>query len=113
MAGKKRFRRPNVEKPKDNEAIPDRLGIGVREWRDNTGQLVIYIQEQPAFYIVLGKYAETRIPNSTPYYVADYTHAPVISGGVSRHEHLLLAIAKVHELVEDFKRRKANAHIYD
>lgn len=102
------------EKPKDNYDIPDGLGLGVHEERDPSGQLFIYLQLQPSFYIVLGKYSKSgpkygwisRSDRNNPYYVADYTHAPVISGGTTKHEHLLLAIAKVHEIIEDFERRK-------
>lgn len=113
MKKRRRWKRSDFqEAQKDNDAIPDGLGLGlgIHEERDPDGQLFIYLQFQPTLYIVLGKYMADR---PEPYYVADYTHTGpwVTHEGnqgqvVTTHEHLLMAIAKVHELIEDFERRK-------
>lgn len=100
--GRKWTRSSLIEASKDHEAIPDGLGLGIYEERDATGQLLVYLQYQPTMYIILGKYSK----GDYPYYVADYTHAPLLSGGTTKHDHLLTAIARVHELIEDFEQRK-------
>lgn len=105
----KKWRRSSFyEADKDHEGVPEGLGFGIKEERDPDGQLFIYFQLQPAMYVVLGKYTQ----GDEPYYVSDYTHSgPWMAGNrqgsiVSRHEHLLMAIAKVAEIKEDFERRK-------
>lgn len=110
MVNGKRWRRPNEEKPKANDEIPDGLGLGMYEERDAGGQLYIYLQRQPALYIVIGKYADPGWVNphftSGQYYVADYTRNGPFDHVTTKHEHLILALAKVHEIVEDYERRK-------
>ena len=106
----RRWWKQRAEAPKSNLEIPDGLGIGVKEERDASGQLFIFLQLQPARDIVLGKYASEQ--REHPYYVADYTYTgPWMTSdrkqGLVTHkfEHLLMALAKVHEIVEDFERR--------
>lgn len=92
--------RANEEEPKAHEEIPDGLGIGVREERNDRG-LFIYLEAAliPTPYIIVGKYKVTQ-PDGTEYYVADWT-LPGVNPKTTKHEHLLMAIAKVHEIAEE------------
>lgn len=101
--GRKYYFGPDPEEPKDNEDIPEGLGIGVKEERDLYGQLAIYLQPDPNAskkwaitpYVILGKYKDGR------YYVSDWTQHRV-NLKVTKHEHLLTAIAQIHELAEAY-----------
>lgn len=106
MAFKKWRRFADAEKPKDHAALPDTLDTGYHEERDVDGQLFVYLQEQPALYIVLGKYAQPQ-RNGNLYYVSDYTSQPtLLAAKYYKFDHLLLAIAQVHELIQAFEARQ-------
>lgn len=89
------------EKPKDHEAIPDGLGLGVREERDRDGQLYIWLKPGiiPHPYVVLGKYAEPQ-EDGVEYYVGDWTKVGV-NPTTTKHVHLIMAIAEVHRIIEN------------
>lgn len=101
MARKRKWSWETPEEPKAHEEIPDGLGIGIREERDPLGQLVIYLEPSliPTPYIVLGKYKVTQ-PNGAEYYVADWT-LPGVNPTTSKHDHLLMALAAVHEIAAE------------
>lgn len=96
------------EEPKDHEAIPDGLGLGVREERDPDGQLFIWLRAHSnpvarwaySPYIVLGKYAEPQHDGSL-FYVGDWTKRG-INADTTKHPHLLMAIAKIQEIINAY-----------
>lgn len=103
---RKRWWGDTSEEPKAHEELPDSLGLGIREELQDNG---LYIWLEPkadpgnfAFhpYIVLGKYKEPQW-NGMQFYVADWTMKSV-NAPVSKHEHLLTAIAAVHEIIETY-----------
>ena len=89
------------EKPKDHAALPDDLGLGIREERDATGQIFIYLMPSliPNPYIVLGKYAEVQ-EDGSEYYVADWTW-PGVNHKTNKHIHLIMAMADIHRIIEE------------
>lgn len=89
------------EKPKDHAAIPDGLGLGIKEERSADGQLFIYLKAGLILnpYIVIGKYAKPQ-EDETEYYVGDWTK-PGVNPTTTKHVHLMMAIAKVHEIIEE------------
>jgi hypothetical protein len=95
------------ELPKDHEAIPDSLGVGVFEARQEDGSLAIYfysVYGKP--YVVLGKYAEPK-PDGSLYYVSLRNHTWGAAMSVSYYEHLLPAVARILELKEEFDESRA------
>lgn len=104
---RRRKRKPSyrMEKPKDHEALPDTLETGYREARDDSGQLTVYLRDQPEVRIVLGKWLAEQKDGSM-YYVAYYGKSPLTPEALHRIDHLLLAIAQVHEIISEFERKE-------
>lgn len=97
--GRPRF---SKEAPKLNEEVPF-LGISPDETRDSQGQLIIrLITSKGKGWIVLGKYAEPRA-DGNQFYVCDKRHAFVTGGKTTYHEDLLMAVAKITQLKEEFE----------
>lgn len=96
----------NREKPKLHEEIPDGLGIGISEARNPSGELIIFLKgnatSKDAAWVVLGKYKEPR-SDGNQFYVADRTTAHWADVAVTTyHEHLLMAVARVHEIKDRY-----------
>lgn len=105
------------EAPKAHELIPDSLGyteLGYLEQKDGDGQLFIYWEKDPSLYVVLGKYAEANGAGHE-YYVSDWsTIVPARKGWrVHKCEHLLQAVAFIHECHERYLAGKAHSQPKD
>ena len=92
------------EAKKDNfEGVPF-LGISNDETRDSLGQLIIHLQSPTGQkgWVVLGKYAEPR-SDGNQFYVADKRHGYLRTHSTTYHEDLLMAVAKITQLKEEFE----------
>ena len=94
------------EFPKDHENIPDSTGLGDVEVRSGDGSLMIFFEGSPttkqAAYVILGKWL-TPQHDGAEFYVTDKTKARGFGNApVSRHEHLLMALAKIAEIREAY-----------
>lgn len=97
---------PELEK--DHDALPDNLGIGVHEERDEQGQLVIYLEGNRltlySFRMVLGKY-EHSTPDGSLFYV---WHKPkefwstFHAYDTKKFEDLIMAVSFIVQLKADF-----------
>lgn len=87
------------EAKKSHHLVPD-FEIGERQERDADGQLTIYLKRGliPTPYVVVGKYAEPR-DDGTEWYVADWTQ-PGVNPTTSYHDNIIMALARIHELIE-------------
>jgi len=103
-----------VEKPKANGDIPDSLGIGVHEYRNGDGELMIFFLGTrltvKSYYVVFGKYREPR-EDGRQFYVADrslefknWAQRAV----VTYHEDLLMAVSRIMEIKNQWDERHAD-----
>jgi hypothetical protein len=99
----------NRERPKAHEDIPEGLGIGVFERRNEQGELQVYLKgnNTTSFseWVTLGKYAKPR-DDGRQFYVADRTKttwaAPPIT---TYHEDLLMAVSRIMEIKLQWEER--------
>lgn len=100
---KARTHRANREAPKLNNEVPF-LGISNDEERDSAGQLIIYLEGSRGRkgWVVLGKYANPR-DDGNQFYVCDKRHSYYANGLTTYHEDLLMAVAKITQLKEEFE----------
>ena len=99
------------ELPKAHDELPDSLGLGIKEELEPDKGLYIWLEPRDnadpgkfAFhpYIVLGKY-EYAHQDGSLFYVADWT-LKVVNPSVSKHEHLLMAIAAIQAIIETYEQ---------
>ena len=95
--------RPTKEAAKQNDEVPY-LGISNNETRDSHGQLTIYLEGngRKRGWVVVGKYAEPRA-DGNQFYVCDKRYSFFSSGITTYHEDLLMAVAHVTKLKEEFE----------
>ena len=105
------------EQDKAHDELPDSLGLGIREENNGDG---LYIWLKPkddpgefAFhpYIVLGKYRRLQDDGSL-FYVADWTMRSV-NAPVSKHDHLLTALAAIQEIIDTYEGTEPNENVQD
>lgn len=97
------------ERAKAHDEIPDGLGIGVFERRNDSGELQVYFRgnntQSFSEWVTLGKYAKPR-NDGRQFYVADRTKttwaAPPIT---TYHEDLLMAVSRIMELKLQWEER--------
>lgn len=92
---------PALHRPegkKDIEGMPDTLGFPDEERREN-GEIAIYLKRQPDRYIVVGKFAHRH---DGMFYVTYKRHGNWFAGITTKHDHLIMAMAKVMEHIEKF-----------
>jgi hypothetical protein len=103
VRSKQRVHPKTKEAKKLNEEVPF-LGISPDEERDSAGQLIIYLESNHGRkgWVVLGKYAEPR-QDGNQFYVCDKRHSFYANGLTTYHEDLLMAVAKITQLKEEFE----------
>lgn len=94
--------RPTKEATKQNNEVPF-LGISDHEVRDSMGHLILTFRSGRAkMWVVVGKYAEPR-PDGNQFYVCDKRNSYITTGITTYHEDLLMAVAHVTKLKEEFE----------
>ncbi len=94
------------EELKDIEGMPESLGFPDEERKEN-GDLHVFLQRQPDHFVVLGKFKEVW---DGAYYVADRTKGGwATEHWTTHHNHLLLAVTRVHEIIEAYNQRTTRA----
>lgn len=101
------------EEPKAHEELPDNLGIGVHEERDEEGQLVIYFEGNRlttySFRLVLGKYRSPQSDGSVFYvwHKAQKFWKTFHAYDTAKFDHLIMAISFIVELKAEFDKARA------
>ena len=96
--------RPTKEAAKQNDEVPF-LGISDHEVRDSMGHLVNHLNNGNGrrWWIIVGKYAEPRA-DGNQFYVTHRSRAYLAGGDTTYHEDLLMAVAHVTKLKEEFEK---------
>lgn len=81
--------------------MPETLGYGDEEKNPMNGELIIYLQRQPAHWVTIGKFQDDR-----QFYVADRLDGSIVTGEVTYHDHLLLAVSRVAELITGYNHKR-------
>lgn len=99
-------RRQHEEAEKDLDNVPETLGFPDEEKMDN-GDLRIFLRRQPDSYVAVGKF---KSRHEGDFYVHDGTRGVWTAEHVTtRHDNIILAVARVYEIIETYNQRTTRA----